>query len=86
MASIYEKLPHFVLEKTWDEKTQLPKTYKIQSNNYCKKIKAKVHQDSGKLSVEFTSDKTFPDFKKEAKKINLNFSHSFVEFENVLLG
>jgi hypothetical protein len=30
MASIYEKPPHFVLEKTWDEKTRLPETYKLQ--------------------------------------------------------
>jgi hypothetical protein len=86
MASIYEKLPHFILEKTWDKKTQLPETYKLQSNDSCIKIKAKVHQDSGKLGVEFTVDKTIPDFEKGAKKINLNFSHSFVQFENVLQG
>ncbi len=84
MASIYEKLPHFVLEKIWDKKTQLPETYKLQSNNSCKKIKAKVHQDGGKLGIEFTVNKTNPDFKKGAKKINLNFY--FVEFENVLQG
>ncbi len=86
MASIYEKLPHFVLEKSWDEKTQLLETYKLQSNDSCDKIKAKVHQDSGKLGVEFTVNKMIPDFKKGAKKINLDFSHSFVEFENVLQG
>ncbi len=84
MASFYEKLPHFVLEKIWDEKTQLPKTYKLQSNNSRNKIKAEVHQDSGKLGIEFTVNKTIPDFKNGAKKINLDFSHSFVEFENVL--
>jgi hypothetical protein len=33
IASIYEKPPCFVLERTWDEKTQLPKTYKLQSND-----------------------------------------------------
>ena len=27
MASIYEKPPHFVLEKTWDKKTRLPETF-----------------------------------------------------------
>jgi hypothetical protein len=86
MASIYEKPPHFVLEKTWDEKTQLPETHKLQSNDSCNIIRVKVHQDSGKLGVEFTVDKTIPDFEKEAKKINLNFSHSFVKFENVLQG
>ncbi len=58
----------------------------MQSNNSCNKIKAKVHQDSEKLGVEFTVNKMIPDFKKGAKKINLDFSHSFVEFENVLQG
>ncbi len=84
MASIYEKLPHFVLEKTLDEKTQLPETYKMQSNDSRNKIKAKVHQDSGKLGIEFTVDNTIPDFKKGAKIINLDFSHFFMEFESVL--
>ncbi len=32
MASIYEKPPHFVLEKTWDEKTLWPETYKLQES------------------------------------------------------
>jgi hypothetical protein len=86
MASIYEQPPHFVLEKTWVEKTKLPETYKLLSNDSCNKIKAKVHQDSGKLGIEFMVDKTIPDFKKGAEKINLDFSHSFVEFENVLQG
>ncbi len=86
MASIYEKLSHFVLEKTLDEKTQLQETYKLQSNDSCNKIKAKVHQDSGKLGVKFTVDNTIPGFKKGAEKINLDFSHSSVEFENVLQG
>ncbi len=54
MASIYKKPPHFVLKKTWDKKTKLPETYKLQSNDSWNKIKAKVHQDSGKLGVEFT--------------------------------
>ncbi len=43
MASIYEKPPHFALEKTWDEKTRLPKTYKLQSSDSRNKIKAEVH-------------------------------------------
>jgi hypothetical protein len=85
MASYYEKLPHFILERAWDEKTQLPETYKLHSNDSCNKIKAEVHQDSGKLGVEFTVKKTIPNFNKGAKKINLDFSHSFVEFENVRL-
>jgi hypothetical protein len=74
MASSYEKLPHFVLEKTWDEKTQLPKTYKLQSNNSRNKIKADVRQNGRKLGIEFMVNKTIPDFKKGAKKIDFNFS------------
>jgi hypothetical protein len=86
MASIYEKPPHFVLEKTWDEKTRLPETYKLQSSNSRNKIKAKVQRDSGKLGVEFTMDKTIPEFEKAVKKVNLDCAHSFVEFKNVLQG
>ena len=86
MASIYEKPPHFVLEKTWGEKTRLPETYKLPSSDSQNKIKAKVHQYSGKLGVEFTIDKTIPEFEKGAKKVNLDYAHSFVEFKNVLQG
>jgi hypothetical protein len=64
----------------------LLKTYKLQSNDSRNKIKAKAHQDSGKLGVEFTVSKTIPDFIKGAKMINLDFSYFFVEFENVLQG
>jgi hypothetical protein len=67
MASIYEKPPQFVLEKTWDKKIRLPKTYKLQSSDSQNKIKAKVHQDSGKLGVEITIDKMIPEFEKGAK-------------------
>jgi hypothetical protein len=62
MVSVYEKPPCFVLEKSWDKKMSLPETYKLQSNNSCKKINAEVHQDSGKLGIEFTVNKTIPDF------------------------
>jgi hypothetical protein len=62
----------------------LPETYKLHSNYSHNKIKAKVHQDSGKLGVKFTVDKEIPEFKKRAKKINLDYSYSFVEFKNVL--
>jgi hypothetical protein len=86
MASIYEEPPHVVLEKSWDEKTRPPKTYKLQSSDSKKKIKAKVHQDSGKLCVEFTINKKIPEFEKRAKKVNLDYAHSFMEFKNVLQG
>jgi hypothetical protein len=58
----------------------------LQSNDSWNKIKAEVHQDSGKLGVEFAINKTIHKFKKGAKKFNLNYAHSFLEFKNVLLG
>jgi hypothetical protein len=56
----------------------------LQSNNSWNKVKAEVHKDNRKLGIKFTVNKTIPKFKKGAKKINLNYSHSFVEFKNVL--
>ena len=58
----------------------------MQSNDSFNKVKAEVHQDSGKLGVEFTIDKTIPDFNSGAGKINLDWTHSFTEFKNVLQG
>jgi hypothetical protein len=86
MASIYKKSPHFVLEKPRNKKIKLPETYKLQSNNSWNKIKAKIHQDSGKLGVKFTIEKKVTKFEKGAKKINLDYAHSFGEFKNVLQG
>ena len=86
MAAIFEKPPHFLLLKTWDEKTSLPEANKLQSNDSFNKVKVKVHQDSGKLGVEFTINRTIPDFNSRAVKINLDWTHSFTEFENVLQG
>ena len=86
MASIYEKPSHFLLSKNWDAETSLPETYKLQSNDSLNKVKAEVHQDSGKLGAEFTVGKTIPDFNNGAVKISLDWTHSFTEFENVLQG
>jgi hypothetical protein len=58
----------------------------LQSNDSCNKVKAKVHQDSGKLGAKFTMNKTILEFKKGGKKININYAHSFMEFENMLQG
>jgi hypothetical protein len=82
MASIYEKPPRILRAKLWDEKTSLSKTYKLQSNDTRNEVKAEVHQDCGQLGIEFTVNKTIPDFNKGAKKIHLNWTHSFLEFEN----
>ncbi len=87
MAFIYEKPPHILRVKLWDDKkTPLSETYKLQSNNTHNKVKAEVHQDCGQLGIEFTVDKTIPDFNKGAEKIHLDWTHSFLEFENCLLG
>jgi hypothetical protein len=86
MALIYEKPLHILRAKLWDEKTSLSETYTLQSNDTRNKVKAEVHLDSGQLGIEFTVNKTIPDFNKGAKKIHLDWTHSFLEFENCLLG
>ena len=86
MVSIYEKPPLFKLQKTWNEKTILPEIYKLTSPNPCNKNKSKIHKDSGLYGIEFTVDKTIPDFNKGADKVELDYATAFVEFENVLEG
>ena len=86
MASIYEKPPLFQLKKTWNEKTILPEVYKLTSPNPRNKNKAEIHKDSGLFGIEFTVDKTIPDFNKGADKVELDYATAFVEFENVLEG
>jgi hypothetical protein len=58
----------------------------LQSNDPRSKVKAEVHQDSGKFSIKFTVSKTTPEFKMGAKKINLNWAPSFVKFKSILQG
>ncbi len=61
--------------------------FKIENKDpHFNKMKAEIHIDSGRLGVEFTANKTIPDFNKGAKKIHLNWTNSFEEFENVLEG
>jgi hypothetical protein len=50
------------------------------------KNKAEIHTDSGLYGIEFTADKTIPDFNKGADKVELDYATAFVEFENVLEG
>jgi len=69
MASIYEKPPLCKLQKTWNKKTILPEVYKLTSPNPCNKNKAEIHKDSGLNRIEFTVDKTIPDFNKGADKV-----------------
>ena len=77
MASIYEKPPLFKLQKTWNEKTILPKVYKLTSPNPCNKNKVKIHKDSGLYGNEFTIDKTIPKFNKGAAKVDLDYASAF---------
>jgi len=86
MASIYEKPPLFKLQKTWNEKTILPEVYKLTSPNPRNKNKAKIHKDSGLNGIEFTVNKTIPDFNKGADKVELDYANAFIEFENILEG
>ena len=44
-----------------------------------------IHKDSGLYGIEFTIDKTIPDFIKASIRVDLAFAHQF-EYENVLEG
>ena len=76
MASIYEKPPHFKLQRTWNKKTILLEVYKLTSPNPRNKNKAEIHKDSGLYGIEFTVDKTIPDFNKAAEKVDLDYTRS----------
>jgi len=56
----------------------------LTSPNPRNKNKAKIHKDSGLFGIEFTVDKTIPDFNKGADKVKLDYANAFIEFENVL--
>jgi hypothetical protein len=58
----------------------------LQSNNPCNKVKAEVHQESGKLSIKFTVDKIIPEFEMGAKKIHLDWAHSFMSSRTYFRG
>ena len=73
-------------QKTWTEKTPLGDVYKLQSNSPRNKQKAEIHKDSGQFGIKFTLDKTINDFVHGAEKVDLDYTESFLEFENVLLG
>jgi hypothetical protein len=87
MALIYEKVPLYKVIKAWDDNDpNLSEAYKLQSNDLQNKNRVKIHKDNGKYGIKFTIDKTIPKFNKGADKCDLNWSDSFVEFENVLQG
>ncbi len=85
MALIYKKVPLYKVVKTWkDNGPNHSKVYKLQSNYTCNKSWVEIHKDDGKYGIEFTIDKTIPEFNKGAEKCNLNWSNSFAESENLL--
>ncbi len=86
-ASIYEKVPLYKVVKTWDDNNpNLSEVYKLQSSDLHNKSQVEIHKHNGKYGIKFTIDKMIPEFNKRAEKCDLNWSDSFVEFENVLQG
>ena len=86
MASIYERAPLFENRKTWSEKTPLGDVYKLQSNNPRNNFKAEIHKDLAQFGIDFTLNKMINDFVCGADKVDLDYTESMQEFENVLLG
>ncbi len=85
MALIYERVPLYKVVKAWDNSNpNLSEVYKLQSNDLQNKSCIEIHKDNGKYGIEFTIDKTIPKFNDGTEKCDLNWSDSFVEFENVL--
>ncbi len=59
MASIFEKEPLFLLERTWDDKMKMLEKHKFSGNSG---KKAEVYINIGSLGLEFFYEKTLPDF------------------------
>ncbi len=73
MASTYKKVLLYKVVKTWeDNNPNISKVYKLQSNNTCDKSRVEIHKDNSKYGIEFTIDKTIPEFNKGEEKCNLN--------------
>jgi hypothetical protein len=87
MALIYKKMPLYKVMKTWDNNdSSLSEVYKLQSHDTHNKSQVEIHKDNGKYGIEFTINKTITEFNKGTKKCDLNWSDSFMEFENMLQG
>jgi hypothetical protein len=78
-----DNYPH---SNSHNNNSNLSEVYKLQSNNLQNKSPIDIHKDNGKYGIEFTINKTIPEFNKGAEKCDLTWSDSFVEFENVLQG
>ncbi len=87
MASIYERVPLYKVIKAWeDNNPNLSECYVLQSKDPQNKRCTEIHKDKDKYGIEFTIDKTIPEFNKGAEECDLTWSDSFVEFENVHQG
>ena len=84
MASIYKRPPFYKGEKKWDDNSTLSEVYKLQSNNSQNKSRIEIHKDNGSYSIKFTVDKMIPTLNEGAKKCELTWVDSFMEFKNVL--
>jgi hypothetical protein len=58
----------------------------LRSNNPKNKNLVEIHKDNRGYSIEFTVNKTIPEFNQGAEKCKLTWADSFTEFENVLQG
>jgi hypothetical protein len=58
----------------------------LRSNNPKNKNLVEIHKDNGGYSIEFTINKTIPEFNQGAEKCELTWVNSFPEFQNVLQG
>jgi hypothetical protein len=70
----------------WNERTNLPEVYKLFSPNPTNKSKFEIQKDNGLLGLEWTVDKTIPEFDKACDKLGIGYVSAFVEFKNVLQG
>ncbi len=73
MASMYERVPLYKVVKAWDDNDpNLSEVYKLHSNNPQNESCIEIHEDNGKYGIEFTNNKTIPEFNKRAQICDLN--------------
>ncbi len=82
MASIYEKPPHLVLEKTWDKKNQATPDLQIAEQWFTEQNQGQSPPRHWKTLRQIHYRQHYPQVWKGGQENN--YAHSFVEFENVL--
>ncbi len=82
MALTYEKVPLYKVMKTWENNDpNLSKVYKLQSNYTRNKSWVEIHKDNGKYGIEYTIDKTIPEFNKGVETSVSHESHGVRKLE-----